>query len=286
MNKSINFKNWTYLRLALTYRSYVTCKQYQCTSFDTIFWKNYQNCFYFSVLVIFLFYYINILTALFHHLRVVIMKFIFCLQKQPPQNLAYVLLFWIQEKTCYCYDNVDNYRKLGSEQCYYQDFPNNPDELYGAPNPGSVVVFKYHQTRPVAAGKKNLFHFYSETKPGQITICIQCSRIITFKNGNKGVDFIWTFLYCLHKNPAKINLYSYANIKLIKKIRKKEIERKGRERRGGTCYANLKYWQKGTLTFSYIIFVIWLYLSRLCVEELEWFVIESSAEVHWVQHNN
>ncbi|XP_065925067.1 A disintegrin and metalloproteinase with thrombospondin motifs adt-1-like [Magallana gigas] len=57
----------------------------------------------------------------------------------------------ISEKTCYCYDNVDNYRKLGSEQCYYQDFPNSPDELYGAPNPGSVVVFKYHQTRPVAA---------------------------------------------------------------------------------------------------------------------------------------
>ncbi|XP_052704668.1 uncharacterized protein LOC128180586 isoform X1 [Crassostrea angulata] len=123
----------------------------------------------------------------------------------------------VSERTCYCYDNVDNYRKLGSEQCYYQDFPNNPDELYGAPNPGSVVVFKYHQTRPVAAGKKNLFHFYSETKPEQMTICIQCSRIISFKNGYKGVCFIWTFLSCLHKKFAKINLYLYGYIKLIKK---------------------------------------------------------------------
>lgn len=198
--KSINFKNWQYLRQALIDRSYVTCKQNQRTSLETIFWKNYQNCWYFdfSVLVIFPFYYmyINILTALFeHHLRVVIMKIFFWLQKQPHRTKHMLLsenvsLFRIQEKTCYCYDNVDNYRKLGSEQCYYQDFPNSPDELYGAPNPGSVVVFKYHQTRPVAAGNKNLFHFYSETKPEQITICIQCSRIISFKSGNKGVGFI------------------------------------------------------------------------------------------------
>lgn len=88
--KSINFKNWQYLRQALIDRSYVTCKQNQRTSLETIFWKNYQNCWYFdfSVLVIFPFYYINILTALFHHLRVVIIKFNFWLRKQPPKELS------------------------------------------------------------------------------------------------------------------------------------------------------------------------------------------------------
>lgn len=115
----------------------------------------------------------------------------------------YILIFLIQQKTCYCYDNVDNYRKMGSEQCYYQDFPNNPDELYGAPNPGSVVVFKYHQTRPVAAGNKNLFRFYSETKPEQITIFIPCKYIVLFKKGQINV-FLFFF-----------RIFSTASIKIL-----------------------------------------------------------------------
>ncbi|XP_056005434.1 SCO-spondin-like isoform X2 [Ostrea edulis] len=59
------------------------------------------------------------------------------------------LTMGISRKTCYCYDDVQKYR-LPNEQCRYETFPDNPDELYGAPNSGSVIVFTYHQQRPVS----------------------------------------------------------------------------------------------------------------------------------------
>ncbi|XP_078312843.1 uncharacterized protein LOC144619278 [Crassostrea virginica] len=74
------------------------------------------------------------------------------------------LTMGISRKTCYCYDNVQNHRRLGNEQCSYETFPGIHDELYGAPNPGSVVVYTYHQTRPLADandyGNCASFRFY------------------------------------------------------------------------------------------------------------------------------
>ncbi|XP_062596721.1 uncharacterized protein LOC134258192 [Saccostrea cucullata] len=48
----------------------------------------------------------------------------------------------ISKKTCYCYTDVEKYRKR-NEDCVYEALPENPNELFGGPNDESVVVYQY-----------------------------------------------------------------------------------------------------------------------------------------------
>ncbi|XP_062591400.1 uncharacterized protein LOC134252872 isoform X2 [Saccostrea cucullata] len=53
----------------------------------------------------------------------------------------------ISKVACYCYTDVEKHRKA-KEQCEYETFPEYPGELFGGPNGGSVVVYKYNTHSP------------------------------------------------------------------------------------------------------------------------------------------
>ncbi|XP_062591396.1 uncharacterized protein LOC134252868 [Saccostrea cucullata] len=53
----------------------------------------------------------------------------------------------ISKTNCYCYTDVEKYRKV-VEECIYETFPEYPGELFGGPNDGSVVVYQYNNQEP------------------------------------------------------------------------------------------------------------------------------------------